>query len=381
MQPALGVQHLGGALRVLVIAHHHRVAPDAQLAVVQLVFPLGVPQAHRVDVGQVLGVVPGAVPHRLGQAVHLADEEARPDQVGHGVGVHGGRAAGQHLEAAQAVPPAAEHIPVDGLQQHRHHRHDLAVHSGQVAVEILQVVAQVDGVAHDGPGDGAGQGRHMEHGQHREGSELAGVPAGLLLDVLKGQAVKVHGGEQVAVADHDPLAAAGGARGEQDHRQRVPVGALGAGVAPGGGLVAVHRQQPAAVGGGQGGLPPGKLAVVQDVDRLHQVQLILDLVPVLLQVEGHQHRAGQKDREHIDQKIVAVAGQQADLLAPDVRVAVEQQPRRPADVLGVLPVPDADHPALCLVVILNGDLAGIIRLHVVDQLIDCRDHRSHPPVL
>ena len=336
---------------------------------------------YRVDIGQVLGVVPGAVAHRFGQAVHLADEKARLDQIGHGLGVHRGRAAGQRFQAAQTVPTAAHHIPVDGLQQHRHHRHDFAVHGGQVAVEIFQVVAQVDGVAHDGPGDGAGQGRHMEHGQHREGAELAGIPAGLLLDVLKGQAVEVHRGKEVAVADHDALAAAGGARREQDHRQRVPVGALGAGIAPLGGLVPVHRQQLVPVSGGQGRLACGELAVVEDVDRLHQVQLILDLVPVLLQVEGHQHRAGQKDREHIDQKIVAVAGQQADLLAPDVRVAVEQQPRRPADVLGVLPVPDADHPALCLVVILNGDLAGIIRLHVVDQLIDCRDHRSHPPVL
>ena len=36
MEPALGVHHLSGALRVLIVAQHHIAAPHTQLAVVQL---------------------------------------------------------------------------------------------------------------------------------------------------------------------------------------------------------------------------------------------------------------------------------------------------------------------------------------------------------
>ena len=374
MEPAVGIQHLGSSLGVLVIAHHHRIAPDAQLPLVQLVLPLGVAQAHRVDVGRVLGVVPGAVPHRLGEAVHLADEEARLHQVGHGVGIHGRRAAGQGLQAAQTVPAAPHHIPVDGLEQHRHHRHHLAVHGSQVPVEVLQVVAQVDGVAHDSPGDGAGEGCHVEHGQHREGAEFAGVPAGLLLNVLKGQAEEIHGGKQIPVADHDTLAAAGGAGGKENHRQSVHVLALTALVAPLGFLVAVQGQQLVPISLGEGGLPVGELSVVDDVNRLHQVDLVVDPLPALLEVQGHQHAPRQQNREQVHQIIIAVAGQQADLPALDVGAPVQQKPRCLADVLGVLPVADAHHAALCLVKILNRGLLGQILFHIVDQLVYCRDH-------
>ena len=234
---------------------------------------------------------------------------------------------------------------------------------------------EVDGVSHDGPRNGTGQSRHMEHGQDREGTELAGIPAGLFLDVLKGQAEEVHGGKEVPVADHDALAAAGGTRGKEDHRQGVHVLAFAAFVTPLGCLVAVQRQQLVPIGLLQGGFPVGKLAVVDDVHRLHQLDLVVDFIPVFLEVQGNQNAPRQQDRKDVDQIVVTVAGQQTDLLSLDVGFAVEQQPRRPADVLGVLAIADAHHPAFGLVVILNRGLFGQILLHVVDQLVYRRDHR------
>src|SRR5699024_3780243 len=107
---------------------------------------------------------------------------------------------------AVAVPATPHHIPVDALQDDRHGGHGVAGHQLQVAVEVAQVGAEVVGHAHDGPADQAGEGRDVEHGQDGKVAEVVVVHPHLLQHDPEGIAVGRHGGKQVLLAEHDPLA-------------------------------------------------------------------------------------------------------------------------------------------------------------------------------
>ena len=62
---------------------------------------MGSSPAHRSDVLFTLVIVPGTVAGRLGEAIHLHDEEAVVHHVQHHLGGAGGGAAGQHPQLAQ----------------------------------------------------------------------------------------------------------------------------------------------------------------------------------------------------------------------------------------------------------------------------------------
>ena len=373
MEPAVGVQHLGGQLRLLVVAHHDGVALDAQLPILDGVLADGlVAHAHRRHMGGALVVVPGAVAGGLGQAVHLHDEKAVVHQIEHLLGRAGCRAAGQDAQPAVTLPAAPHHVPVDVLQDDRHGGHGIAGHQLQIAVEVAQVGAEVVGHAHDRPADQTGKGRDVEHGQDGKVAEIVVVHPHLLQHDPEGVAVGRHGSKEVLLAEHDPLAVAGGARGEHDGHQGFPVFAL---VDLGGGifLVAVDGQHPVPVCLADRGLPLEVAAVVEDGAGFHQVQLIADILPALLQVEGDQHGPGEDGGKNADGVVVAVGGQHADPLALDVGDGGLQRRRLAADVVGVLPVGDLPHPFQGLVVIADGDAVGIVALHPEDQLVNGRN--------
>ena len=317
-------------------------------------------------------MVPGAVAGGLGQAVHLHDEKAVVHQIEHLLGRAGCRAAGQDAQPAVTLPAAPHHVPVDVLQDDRHGGHGIAGHQLQIAVEVAQVGAEVVGHAHDRPADQTGKGRDVEHGQDGKVAEIVVVHAHLLQHDPEGVAVGRHGGKQVLLAEHDALAVAGSARSEHDGHEGLAVPAL---VDPGGGVtfVAVDGHQLIPIRFLEGGLPLEVAAVVEDGAGFHQVQLVADVLPALLQVEGHQHRAGQDGAENADGIVVAVGGQHADPLALDVRDGGFQRRRLTADVVGVLAVGDLPHALDRVVVVADGDAVGIVALHAEHQLVNGRN--------
>ena len=87
MEPALGVHHLSGALRILIVAQHHIAAPHTQLAVVQLDLAVAVVLADGADVLGILRKVDEAAAGGLGAAVELGDHHAVVVEVHQGLGV------------------------------------------------------------------------------------------------------------------------------------------------------------------------------------------------------------------------------------------------------------------------------------------------------
>ena len=203
-------------------------------------------------------------------------------------------------------------------------------------------------------------------------AEIVVVHAHLLQHDPEGVAVGRHGGKQVLLAEHDALAVAGGARSEHDGHEGLAVLAL---VDLGGGVtfVAVDGHQFIPIRFLEGGLPLEVAAVVEDGAGFHQVQLVADVLPALLQVERHQHRPGEDGAENADGIVVAVGGQHADPLALDVRDGGFQRRRLTADVVGVLAVGDLPHTLDRVVVVADGDAVGIVALHAEHQLVNGRN--------
>ena len=295
------------------------------------------------------------------------------DQVGQHLGVIGGGPAGEDAQLAQAGPLALGHIVVDGLEQGGHHRHDVAGHGSQVPVKAPQVGAEIDGVAADAPGDQAGQGRDVEQGQHVEGRELIVLAqAELLAHGAERLGEQPHGGEQIALAEHDPLAAAGGVGGEEDDGQRVLVGALGQLGQLGAAGKGADVQHPAAVLR-KGRLPLPVQAVGQQAVHPGPGHLVRKLGPAFFVVEGDGHRPRQDAPEEGHRIGVAGAGQQPDVTPPDPGHVPLQIAHHPADVGGVVPVADLPDAAGGLVVPADGHPAGPGGLHVEDVLVDGGD--------
>ena len=332
--------------------------------------------AHAGQVLFLLGGVPGTIPAGLGKAVHRGDEEAPVHQVLEHGRVEHGCAAGQHTQAVQTLPFALHHIMINALQQHRHHRHHVTPHGPQVPVEIFQVVAQVHAVAGDAPGHQAGHGRNVEHGQAGQRAERVGVPAGLAPHVLKGGQEGRHGGEQVLLGQHNALAAASGAGGEHDKSHCIEVRHLGDlhGRLKGG--KGVHRHQTVPVRLAQGRLPAQVLAVMEHAHRLHQIQLVADLVPVLAGVQGHCHSSGQHCAVHAHHIVVAVAGQDGHSLPQGVRGAAAQKCHEPPQVCSVLPEGHLHHAALGLIIIADTNPVCVDRFQIVQRLIQRMNHVS-----
>ena len=102
------------------------------------------------------------------------------------------------------------------------------------------------------------------------------------------------------------------------------------------GGVAVHGPQQRAVGGLQLGAVAVIDAVVQDEGRLHQAQLVLQLVPGLLLVQGDKDAARQNDAEGSHAELVVVPAQQGHPLAFDVGHLGLEVGHHLADVLCIL---------------------------------------------
>ena len=325
--------------------------------------------AHAGQVLCLLRGVPCTVAAGLGQAVHLGHKEALLHHIAQHLGGEHGSAAGQHAQTVQAVAAALHHVAVDALQQHRHHCHHLAVHGTQITVEILQVVAQVDGVAGDAPRNKAGHGGDVEHGQGGQGRELVGVPARVLLHIVKGVQEGRHGAEQVLLAQHDALAAAGGAGGEHDKGQSREILHLGHVLGRLIGRKSVHGLQDAAVGLSESRLPLRKLAIVQDAHRLGEAQLVGDGVPVLAQVQRRRHRTGNDRAVHADDVLVAVAGQNRHTLAAHVAVLGPQKSHEPAQVLGIFCIVYLGHSLLVFIIPAQRHAVCDVGFHIAKRLI------------
>ena len=265
---------------------------------------------------------------------------------------------------------------INALQQHRHHRHHVAPHGPQVPVEIFQVVAQVHAVAGDAPGHQAGHGRNVEHGQAGQRAERVGVPAGLAPHILKGGQEGRHGGEQVLLGQHNALAAASGAGGEHDKGHCIEVRHLGDVHGRLKGSKGVHRHQTVPVRLAQGRLPAHVLAVMEHAHRLHQIQLVADLVPVLAGVQRHCHSSGQHCAVHTHHIVVAVAGQDGHPLPQGVRGAAAQKCHEPPQVCSVLPEGHLHHAALGLIIIADTNPVCVDRFQIVQRLIQRMNHVS-----
>ena len=320
--------------------------------------------AHAGQVLFLLGGVPGTIAAGLGQAVHLGNKEALVHQVLEHLGVEHGCAAGQDAQAIQAVAAALHHIFIQALQQHRHHSHHLAVHRADIAVEILEVVAQVDAVAGNAPGYQAGHGRDVEHGQRGQRAELIGVPAGRLAHIIKRIQEGGHGRKQVLLAQHNALAAAGGTGGKHDKGHRGKIFHFLYILCGGKGGKGIHRLQLCTVGIRQSRLPLQILTVLQHTDRLHQIQLVLDLVPVLAHIQRHCHTARQHGAVHTDDVVVTVAGQDRDPLPLDIPCLTAQEADEPAQILGILAVVHLRYALFCLVIIPDRHVVRIDRFHI-----------------
>ena len=190
----------------------------------------------------------------------------------------------------------------------------------------------------------------MEHGQGGQGRKLIGVPARVLLHIVKGVQKGRHGAEQVLLAQHNALAAAGGAGGEHDKGQSREVLHLGHVLGRLIGRKDIHGLQDAAVGLSEGRLPLRELAILQDAHRLGEAQLIGDSIPVLAKVQRHSHGSGNDRAVHADDILVAVAGQDRHTLAAHIAILCTQERHEPAQILGILCVVHLGHALLFFII-------------------------------
>ena len=230
---------------------------------------------------------------------------------------------------------------MDGLHQHRHCSHILAWHPLQILIKGAQA-AQILRPAHPWPGEQAAKGSQMEHGQHRQ---VVNDKVRVLLcfaDMMSHADVMVHDRKEIALAQHDTLAAAGGAGGEHEHHQRLGVAVIGklSGLT---GSKTVHGPQNAAISRLHFGIAAVVLAIGQDGGRLHQLQLIAQLVPALALVQRHYNTARQHDAIAVDGVCVAVIAPQADTLSADLRNSALEIVHCPADILRTFAVGPAAH--------------------------------------
>ena len=345
MEPAVGVDDLCRSLGVLVVTQHDAAAPDADLAgLVQLIFHIVVGLmvvglAHGAHVVGRLGEVQDAVAEGLGHAVALVDDEAVLDQLQKHLGVEGSRRAAQVPQAVQTADAAALHVVVDGLHQHGGRGHDVAVHQAQVAVEVADVAAEVQGPAGRRVGHDADEAGHVEEGQqgHMAQRQLLACREAVGDPVLCHLRIGVQAGAHIPLREHDALAAAGGAGGEHQHHQIIVAHAVGQ-LAGGSLFIAVHGAELRAVGGFQLGAAAVVDAVVQDEGRLHEAQLIFQLLPGLFLVQSHENAAGEDDAVGRHAEFIAVPAQQNDAPALDVRHFGLEIGRHPADVLRILAI-------------------------------------------
>ena len=265
---------------------------------------------------------------------------------------------------------------VDGFEQRGHHRHDVAGHGGKVAVKAPQIGAEVDGVAADAPRDQAGQSRHMEQGQHIEGRELVVLgQAELAAHRMERLGEQPHGGKEVALAQHDPLAAAGGVGGKEDEGQSVLIGAFrqfGQLGAAGKGADVQHQTAVP----GKAGFPLPVGAAGQHAVHVRLGQLGREFLPAFFVVEGDGHRPRQDAPEDGYGVGIAGAGHKPDVPAPDAGDVPPQVAHHPADVGGILPVADLPHAAGGLVVAAHRHPVGPGRFHVHHVLVDGGDPES-----
>ena len=325
MEPAVLVDDFGGGLRVFVVAQHDTAAADADLAgLIDLMLCLGTGLAQCADVGRILLDVQQAVTGQLGHGIALVDIEAVLHQRQQNLGIQCGGAAAQVPQTIQAILMAAADFVIDHLDQHRRRGHGIARHQLDITVEVARVAADVQRTAlHrvDPQADEAGQ---VEERHQREVAQRLTLTVGrsklfLIIrnDLLAGDIHLVRGGV-VALRKHDALAAAGGAGGEHQHQQTVRVDAVGqlAGLAV---LVSVHRAQDGTVSSFQI-LPIAVVdAIVEDEGRLDQFQLIFQLRPGLLIVQGHEDSTREHGAEGQHTVLVAVPAQQGDFFALDIR--------------------------------------------------------------
>ena len=110
--------------------------------------------------------------------------------------------------------------------------------------------------------------------------------------------------------------------------------------------------------------------------RLHQIQLVADLVPVLAGVQGHCHSSGQHCAVHTHHIVVAVAGQDGHTLSQGVRGAAAQKCHESAQVCSVLPEGHLRHTTLGLIIITDADPVCVDRFQIVQGLIQRMNHVS-----
>ena len=287
-------------------------------------------------------------------------------QVQQGLGVEHGRHAVQGPQLAQLVLLAGHQVVVNGVHQHRHGGHILAGHPLEILIEGTQA-AQVLGPALPCPGKQAAERAQMEHGQH---GHVVHPQVGIIFGPAKVVAhahMVGHHRKEVALAEHDALAAPGGAGGEHQHHQLLGLDAvvqLLQGLAA---LKAVHGPQQAAVGCLHLLIAAMVLPVGKDQGRLHQFQLVVQLLPALALVQGHHHAACQHHAVAVDGVLVAVVGPQADALAPDVRYLLGKVVYCTADIPGAVPVLLFHHSVLGPVVPAEGHPVRKALLHVQRQ--------------
>ena len=221
-----------------------------------------------------------------------------------------------------------------------------------------------------------GQQGHMAQRQLLACREAVGDP------VLCHLRIGVQAGAHIPLREHDALAAAGGAGGEHQHHQIIVAHAVGQ---PAGGslFIAVHGAELRAVGGFQLGAAAVVDAVVQDEGRLHEAQLIFQLVPSFFLVQGHEDAAGEDDAEGRHAEFIAVPAQQNDASALDVRHFGLEIGRHPADVLRILAVLLLHDSLAVLGHIADGHMIGELLLHAAGHHVvyacgyfDVFSHRS-----
>ena len=221
-----------------------------------------------------------------------------------------------------------------------------------------------------------GQQGHMAQRQLLACREAVGDP------VLCHLRIGVQAGAHIPLREHDALAAAGGAGGEHQHHQIIVAHAVGQ-LAGGSILIAVHGAELRAVGGFQLGAAAVVDAVVQDEGRLHEAQLIFQLLPGLFLVQGHEDAAGEDDAEGRHAEFIAVPAQQNDAPALDVRHFGLEIGRHPADVLRILAVLLLHDGLAVLGHIADGHMIGELLLHAAGHHVvyacgyfDVFSHRS-----
>ena len=365
MEPALGVHHLSGALRILIVAQHHIAAPHTQLAVFQLDLAVAVVLADGADVLGILRKVDEAAAGGLGAAVELGDHHAVVVEVHQGLGVKHRRHTVQSPQIPQLVLLAGHQVVVDGLHQHRHGGHGLAGHPLQVLVEGPQA-AQVLGPAHPGPGEQAAKGTQVEHGQQGHVADQQVRVIFQLAESLPHPYMVGHHRKEVPLAEHDALAAASGAGGEHQHHQLLGLDAVHK-LCRLVSLVGIHGAQQAAVSRLHLLVAAVVIAVGQDGGRLHQLQLPVQLIPALALVHGHDDAARHHDTVAVHGVVVAVVAPHAHPLALNVRDGAQVVVHRAADVLRILPEVLFHHHILVGVVPAEGHPVRKSLLHVQRQ--------------